>query len=201
MKHKSNLEYYLMLKKRSPLQQLMLGATLCLPVTNKQTSKIWLSGYNTRWGCPSCILKVVSMIIIICDVTQCNLIDTYECFAPCTFRGHVIQQLMGRKGPFHCGMSQDSDQRIFRSTCPSYQNEATLIPADATFLFQHYHSPSNLSVLFFWSHKSIGVSQFVTTHLVSYHLWSHNFQWVCVCRDVTSSKLQSVITHLMSYNP
>jgi hypothetical protein len=39
MKHKSNLEYYLMLKKRSSPQQLMLGAMLCLPATNRKAKQ------------------------------------------------------------------------------------------------------------------------------------------------------------------
>jgi hypothetical protein len=140
----------------------------CNKQTNRQAK--YECQANTHRGCPSCILTVITMIIIICNVTQYNLIDMYQCFASSISGGHVIQHLMERKDICHCGMPQGSDPCVFRSTCPSHQNEATLIAANVTFLFRYYNSPSNLTVPCFWSHESIGTSQFVITPLVSYHL-------------------------------
>ena len=82
-KHKSNLEYYLMLKKRSSPPQLMLGAMLCWPVTNRKAKQKWQANIHNKF---SFSFKYLFLYISISSSVfySLQLINTRSCNYSCT---------------------------------------------------------------------------------------------------------------------
>lgn len=128
MKHKSNLEYYLMLKKRSSPQQLMLGAMLCLPATNRKAKQKWKANTHSE-------VVRASILMVVPQLLSSAMWHGVTSYKHINILPSASSDVMWFNNSCRETTLPQWHVTRFWSTCLEYQNESTLNARNFTFLF------------------------------------------------------------------